>query len=117
MTLELMLASEIAILVACALYCLMRGRLFDVIVGITLLSYGVNLFLFAMGRPAPDKAPIVPAHGGIGSVAAYVDPLTQALVLTAIVIGFAMTGLMVALMLRRHHTPPDAAQAEGQALE
>ncbi|MCX9157979.1 Na+/H+ antiporter subunit C [Niveibacterium sp. 24ML] len=112
MTLELMLASQIAILVACALYCLMRGRLFDVIVGITLLSYGVNLFLFAMGRPAPDKAPIVPAHGGALSPADYVDPLPQALVLTAIVIGFAMTGLMVALALRRKQADGDDAGAE-----
>ncbi|GAA5180351.1 Na+/H+ antiporter subunit C [Niveibacterium umoris] len=100
MSVELMLAAAIAVLVACALYCLMRGRLFDVIVGITLLSYGVNLFLFAMGRPAANRAPIVPAHGSVVP-AEYVDPLPQALVLTAIVIGFAMTGLMVALVIKR----------------
>ncbi len=109
MTLELMLASAIAVLVACALYCLMRGRVFDMIVGITLLSYGVNLFLFAMGRPAPDKPPIVPGQGAV-TVTAHVDPLPQALVLTAIVIGFAMTALVVALAIQRTRRGIDAAE-------
>lgn len=103
MSVELMLATAIAVLVASALYCLMRGRRFDVIVGVTLLSYGVNLFLFAMGRPEANRPPIVVSHGAIRP-ADYVDPLPQALVLTAIVIGFAMTGLMVALAIRRRIT-------------
>ncbi len=109
MTLELMLASAIAVLVACALYCLMRGRVFDMIVGITLLSYGVNLFLFAMGRPAANKPPIVPAQGA-ATLSAHVDPLPQALVLTAIVIGFAMTALVVALAIKRVRPSADAAE-------
>ena len=103
MSLDLLLASAIGILVAGALWSLMRGRVLDVIVGIVLLSHGVNLFLFAMGRPGPGKPPIVPATG-VPTLAEYVDPLPQALVLTAIVIGFAMTALVVALSLRRE--PP-----------
>ncbi len=63
------------------------------ILGITLLSYGVNLFVFISGRLALDQAPIV----GRGPAT---DPLPQALVLTAIVIGFAMTAFLVVLALR-----------------
>ena len=64
------------------------------VLGLTLLSYAVNLFLFAMGRLKSD-APAV-----VGAAAEYADPLPQALVLTAIVIGFAMTAFLIVLALR-----------------
>ena len=64
------------------------------VVGLTLLSYGVNLFLFSTGRLATGKQPI------IGTAESYADPLPQALVLTAIVIGFAMTAFVVVMSLR-----------------
>ena len=79
---------------ASGVYLLLRARLFPVVMGLTLISYAVNLFIFAMGRLASG----IPAI--IGQSAEYSDPLPQALVLTAIVIGFAMTAFVVVLSLR-----------------
>ena len=90
---EAMVAIMIAVLVGTGVYLVLRARTFPVILGITLLSYGVNLFVFLSGRLALDQAPIV----GRGPAT---DPLPQALVLTAIVIGFAMTAFLVVLALR-----------------
>jgi multicomponent K+:H+ antiporter subunit C len=94
MSLELLIASAIAILTAGGVYLSLRGRTFQVVLGLTLLSYAVNLFLFASGRLTIDRPPLyVPGQ-------AYADPLPQALVLTAIVITFGMTALAVTLSLR-----------------
>ncbi len=90
---EALFAVTLGLLTASGLYLLLRARTFPVVLGLTLLSYAVNLFLFAMGRLAGDAA--VLAQGGAPS-----DPLPQALVLTAIVIGFAMTAFVVVLALR-----------------
>jgi multisubunit Na+/H+ antiporter MnhC subunit len=65
-----------------------------VVIGLTLLSYAVNLFLFASGRLHLNAAPILGVSQRIG------DPLPQALVLTAIVIGFGMTAFLVVLAMR-----------------
>lgn len=91
---ELVFALVIGALTASGVYLLLRARTFPVVVGLTLLSYGVNLFLFSSGRLATGQQPV------IGTAAAYSDPLPQALVLTAIVIGFAMTAFVVVLSLR-----------------
>ena len=91
---ELAFALVIGTLTASGVYLLLKARTFPVIIGLTLLSYGVNLFLFSTGRLATGGQPI------IGSTEAYADPLPQALVLTAIVIGFAMTAFVVVLSLR-----------------
>ncbi|MCC1496049.1 Na+/H+ antiporter subunit C [Alcanivorax sp. 1008] len=91
---EILLAIMIAVLTSCGIYLILRLRTFPVVVGLTLLSYAVNLFLFAMGRLTLN-APAV-----IGATDQYTDPLPQALVLTAIVIGFAMTAFLMALALR-----------------
>ena len=91
---ELLIALLIGLLTACGVYLLLRARTFPVVMGLTLLSYAVNLFLFAMGRLATGMPPV------IGQAGAYTDPLPQALVLTAIVIGFAMTAFVVVLALR-----------------
>ncbi|WP_100638539.1 Na+/H+ antiporter subunit C [Marinobacter salexigens] len=91
---ELLFALVIGALTASGVYLLLRARTFPVIMGLTLLSYGVNLFLFASGRLATGQQPV------IGTTTSYSDPLPQALVLTAIVIGFAMTAFLVVLSLR-----------------
>jgi multicomponent K+:H+ antiporter subunit C len=91
---EALIALVIGVLVSCGLYLLLRARTFPVILGLTLLSYGVNLFIFVMGR-LRIGAPAV-----IGQGDGYADPLPQALVLTAIVIGFAMTAFLLVLALR-----------------
>jgi multicomponent K+:H+ antiporter subunit C len=95
--LELLVASAIGILVASGVYLLLRPRTFTVVIGLGLLSYAVNLFLFAMGRVVSLRPPLIDPDA-IG----YADPLPQALVLTAIVINLGMTALLLALAVRAH---------------
>ncbi|WP_133013401.1 Na+/H+ antiporter subunit C [Marinomonas flavescens] len=91
---EGMYAFCVGLLTACGVFLTLRGRSFSVVVGLTLLSYAVNLFLFASGRLKLDAAAVLGQSKSIG------DPLPQALVLTAIVIGFAMTAFAVILAMR-----------------
>ncbi|SHK98939.1 Na+/H+ antiporter subunit C [Phytopseudomonas punonensis] len=91
---EALYALTLGVLTAAGVYLLMRARVYPVVMGLTLISYAVNLFLFAMGRLGTG----VPAV--IGKSTEHGDPLPQALVLTAIVIGFAMTAFVVVLSLR-----------------
>jgi multicomponent K+:H+ antiporter subunit C len=91
---ELIFALCVGVLTACGVYLTLRGSTFTVVIGLTLLSYAVNLFLFASGRLALNSAPILKQSEQ------YADPLPQALVLTAIVIGFAMTAFVVILAMR-----------------
>ncbi len=92
---EILISASIGILTACGVYLLLRARTFSVVLGLTLLSYGVNLFLFSTGRLTVGM-PAVISEGARG----YADPLPQALVLTAIVIGFAMTAFVIMLALK-----------------
>ncbi|WP_227367618.1 Na+/H+ antiporter subunit C [Halomonas sp. M20] len=92
---EALYATITGVLAACGLFLALRGRTFPVVVGLTLLSYAVNLFLFSTGGLNTAAAPVIDDHGG-----QYTDPLPQALVLTAIVIGFAMTAFSVILAIR-----------------
>jgi multicomponent K+:H+ antiporter subunit C len=96
---ELQLALGIGVLIACGVWLLLRPRTFDLVLGLTLLSYGVNLFIFSAGGLMTNKAPIV-VPGKAPTLASYADPLPQALVLTAIVISFAMTALTIVIALR-----------------
>ena len=91
---EGLVSLTIGLLTGCGVYLMLRARTFPVVLGLTLLSYGVNLFLFTTGRLRFDAPPLV------GQGPPYADPLPQALVLTAIVIGFAMTAYLVVLALR-----------------
>lgn len=84
----------VGVLTTCGIFLILRGRSFSVVLGLTLLSYAVNLFLFGSGRLKLDSAVI------LGQSDKYSDPLPQALVLTAIVIGFAMTAFTVILAMR-----------------
>ena len=92
---ESLLSLLIGILTATGVYLLLRAQTFPVVLGLTLLSYAVNLFLFATGRLVVGQPPIIAA-----GPAGYTDPLPQALVLTAIVIGFAMTAFVIMLALK-----------------
>ncbi|MEZ5646963.1 MAG: Na+/H+ antiporter subunit C [Burkholderiaceae bacterium] len=94
---EFLLSSGIGIVTATAIYLMLRGRTFSVVLGLSLFGYAVNVFIFVMGRLWSDALPILSADGAIA------DPLPQALVLTAIVIGFATTGFVVELALRSRH--------------
>lgn len=96
---EIALALFVGVLAGTGVWLTLRARTFDVILGLTLLSYAVNLFIAAMGRLYSAQAPIVEA-GRAPNLLEYADPLPQALVLTAIVIGFAMTALLIVIALR-----------------
>jgi multicomponent K+:H+ antiporter subunit C len=94
-SMEFLVASGIGMLTAVGVYLMFRRRTFAVVIGLTFLSYAVNVFLFAMGRLAINQPPILQP-----GITEYTDPLPQALVLTAIVISFGMTALIVVLSLR-----------------
>jgi len=92
---EWLLALVIGVLTATGVYLTLRARTFPVVLGLTLLAYGVNVFLFAMGRLTIGRPAIInPA------TEMYSDPLPQALVLTAIVIAFGMTAFLIVLALK-----------------
>ncbi|MDA8585269.1 Na+/H+ antiporter subunit C [Rhodobacteraceae bacterium] len=91
---ELLVASAIGIMTAGGLYLVLRLRTFPVILGISLLTYAVNVFLFASGRLTIGAAPVLRDN-----LTVYADPLPQALVLTAIVISFGMTAVVVMIGL------------------
>jgi len=98
---EFAIASAIGVLAAAGVYLLLRARTFDVILGLTLLSYATNLLIFSSGRLVVGKPPVLRAL--VEPVRAnYTDPLPQALVLTAIVIAFAMTAVVVVVAMRNH---------------
>jgi multicomponent K+:H+ antiporter subunit C len=106
-----LLATGIGVLVGTGIWLCLRARTFDVVLGLTLLTYGVNLFIFAMGRTAVRAEPIL-RPGVAPTLASYTDPLPQALVLTAIVISFAMTAVLLALALKgRFELDDDACDA------
>ena len=95
----LLIASAVGVLVAGGVYLLLRARSFEVVLGLTLLSYATTLLIFAAGRPVIGKPPIL-AQGIPATLARHTDPLPQALVLTAIVIAFAMTAVTLVLAIR-----------------
>lgn len=95
---ELVLSMAIGVLAASGIWLLLRPRTFQVIVGLALLSYAVNLFIFSMGRLTVGAPPLMP-KGGFVNPTAYADPLPQSLVLTAIVISFATTALFLVVMI------------------
>jgi multicomponent K+:H+ antiporter subunit C len=95
---EIMLSLAIGVLTGSGIWLLLRPRTFQVILGLSLLSYAVNLFIFCMGRLSVNREPII-APGIPLDLLHYDDPIPQALVLTAIVISFAMTALFLVVMM------------------
>lgn len=95
---EFILSAAIGVLSASGIWLVLRPRSFQVIIGLCLLSYAVNLFIFAMGRLTTGAPPIMP-RGGFVDPTRYADPLPQALVLTAIVISFATTALFLVVII------------------
>lgn len=95
---EIMLALGIGVLAGSGVWLILRPRTFQVIIGLSLLSYAVNLFILAMGRLRTEEAPLL-AGRAAGDPAQFADPLPQALVLTAIVISFATTALFLVVLL------------------
>lgn len=94
---ESILALTIGALVAAGTWLIFRPRTFQIVMGLSLLSYAVNLFILASGRLRLDAPPVV--GRGLVETSLYADPLPQALVLTAIVISFATTALLLVVLL------------------
>ena len=92
---EWLVAIVIGVLTASGVYLALRARTFPVVLGLTLMSYAINLFLFSMGRLQIGKPAVISPDTTV-----YTDPLPQALVLTAIVIAFAMTAFLIVLALK-----------------
>ena len=95
---ELTLAVAIGVLTGSGVWLVLRPRTYQLVIGLSLLSYAVNLFIFSMGRLRVGAAPVLGSERTINP-ADYADPVPQALVLTAIVIGFATTALLLVVLL------------------
>ena len=91
---ELLVASSVGLMTAVGIYLILRMRRFPVIVGLTMISYACNVFIFASGRIVAGLPPILSK-----TATGYTDPMPQALVLTAIVISFGMTAVLVMMAL------------------
>ena len=96
---EFALASAIGVLTAVGVYLMLRARTFDVILGMTFLSYATNLLIFSSGRLAEGKPPVL-RESVAAELGNYTDPLPQALILTAIVISFGVLAFTLALGYR-----------------
>jgi multicomponent K+:H+ antiporter subunit C len=109
---EAIISIAIGVLGAAGVWLVLRPRTYQVLVGLSLLSYAINLFIFSVGSLSIDKEPIV-RPGVAADLVNYTDPMPQALALTAIVIGFATTALfLVVLLALRGLTDSDHVDGE-----
>lgn len=99
---EALVASAVAVMTAVGVYLILRRQTFPVVLGMAMLSYAVNVFLFATGRLVVNLPPVLS-----DAATGYTDPLPQALVLTAIVISFGMTAVLVLMALGSFITSDD----------
>ena len=95
---SVLLAFVSAGLFGCGLYMVLSRHVVRMVLGLSLLTTAVNLMLFQAGRIGSSQPPLIP--DGAERLGESADPLPQALVLTAIVIGFALTVILAALALR-----------------
>jgi multicomponent Na+:H+ antiporter MnhC subunit len=95
---EVVYALAVGVLAGSGVWLVLRPRTFQVLMGLTLLSYATNIFIFGMGRLAFHQPPIIDPSQSVDPTL-YADPVPQALVLTAIVIGFATTALFLVVLL------------------
>lgn len=100
---EVLLALASGVLYAAGIYLMLRRRLAQLIIGLGLISNGTNLLIFTAGGLTPAHPPVV-AAGAAALEPPYADPVPQALVLTAIVIGFGLTAFSLVLAHRVHAT-------------
>lgn len=96
---ELLLAVVIGVLYGTGIFMMLRRSLVKLILGLGLLGHASNLLLFSMGDLVRGAAPIIP-EGEKVLTGPFADPLPQALILTAIVIGFGMQAFAIVLIRR-----------------
>ncbi len=96
---EILMAAVTGAIFAAGLYLIMRRSIVRLIIGLILMGHAANLAIFTIGGLVRDRAPVVaPGAQGIGG--AFADPLPQALILTAIVIGFGVQAFAIVLIGR-----------------
>ncbi len=100
---EVVLALLVGILVATSVYLMLGRNLLRFVFGLVLLSNAANLTIFASGRLVRENPPLVP-NGLSAPPELVANALPQALILTAIVIGFGLLAFALALMLRAYRT-------------
>lgn len=100
---EVLLAIASGVLYAAGIYLMLRRRLAQIIIGLGLLSNGTNLLIFTAGGLTRARPPLVP-DPDVELAAPYADPVPQALILTAIVIGFGLLAFTLVLAHRVHAT-------------
>ena len=100
---EVVLAIVIGALYAAGLYMMMRRSLAKVVIGLSLLGYAANLLIFTVNGVIRGRPPLVP-EGAVRPVEPFADPLPQALILTAIVIGFGVQAFALVLFKRAYQT-------------
>lgn len=98
---DALLAVTSGVLYGTGIYLMLRRRLAQLIVGLGLLSNGTNLLIFTAGGLTRSRPPVIPA-GADQLQGPYADPVPQALVLTAIVIGFGILAFSLVLAHRVH---------------
>jgi multicomponent Na+:H+ antiporter subunit C len=97
----LLFAAVIGLLYAAGLYLVMRRSVVKLVLGLALLGHAANLLIFTVGRLSREGAPII-SPGAERLVPPHADPVPQALVLTAIVIGFGVQAFALVLVKRAH---------------
>ena len=85
------------ILFTIAVYLILNKNFLRIILGVTLFSHATHLMLIAINGLKKGSAPLLSEHGGV-----YTDPIPQALILTSIVISFALTALLLVLGYRTY---------------
>lgn len=100
---EILLAVTIGVLYAGGIYMMLRRSIVKLIIGLALLGYAANLLIFTIGDLARGEPALIP-EGATALVAPYADPLPQALILTAIVIGFGSQAFAIILIRRVNRT-------------
>ncbi len=100
---DFVLAALVGLFIALGVYLLLSRSIIRMLLGMVILGNGINLLIFTAGRLTRELAPIVPA--GLDQPAGPIaNPLPQALILTAIVIGFAMFSFLLVLAFRAYQT-------------
>lgn len=94
---NILAAIVVGALYAGGLYLMMRRSIVKIIIGLVLLGHASNLLIFAAGRMTHSNPPLIPP-GATQTLGPVADPLSQALILTAIVIGFGLQAFAVVLI-------------------
>ena len=114
---QIELAIVVGLLSAAGFYMVLRRNIIKLIIGLSLLSHAANLLIFTAGGLTRSLAPVVP-QGQLRPTTPIADPLPQAFILTAIVIGFGVTALSLVLFQRTYQTvgtaDPDEMRSSDQ---